>query len=274
MRLRTCPRLLFCAGFAFLAGYTEVVSVARFNAFSCTMIGNIVFGCRCIAFRLHERAPFENTLLVPTEPPPSGCNGWNYLVIVTLYFLGTSMYHLAEKKLPGRGASIVASAFLLIFVGWDLLSNLLRDPTWQQPWVVYGLAPIFGVQHAVALGDFLSMNATTVNGHLQNLAYCIVKIFYHRLSHDEMIECLFSLVTVGIMILGLVIGNMAMKALSRHDASWCLLPVGPLMTMLLLVLEIRQHHYNKDDYSEVDTSEGETARDFEEEPLSESERRW
>merc|ERR1719414_962794 len=110
-----CTQLILVSGFSFLVGYADIIALVRYNSFCCIMVGNLVLACRCIIVHGREGVTFPVRV-------------WHYAAIVGCYALGVAAYQLVERRLPGRAANVVTSAFLLVFVGWFLVSNLVEDP--------------------------------------------------------------------------------------------------------------------------------------------------
>eukprot|EP00931_Biecheleriopsis_adriatica_P067551 TRINITY_DN41669_c0_g1_i1.p1 TRINITY_DN41669_c0_g1~~TRINITY_DN41669_c0_g1_i1.p1 ORF type:complete len:281 (-),score=24.04 TRINITY_DN41669_c0_g1_i1:213-1055(-) len=217
MLKRRCLHVLLSSWLAFWAGYADVITFVRHDAFAASMTGNMVLTGRCLYGRLAQNTN-------QTRPP----HHWVfYASILSCYWLGALTYHVIFQRMPMRAATLAGIIFTIIAGVCDVIFNLadtdLELSQYHRAWFVIGLTPLFGVQAALSTNCCLSNPTTATLSHLDLWARMLAKLSVQGLSAEEYSKVAVSMVTMLSFVVGTVVGDALGGIL--YKARWAFMPV-------------------------------------------------
>eukprot|EP00326_Haptolina_ericina_P002125 CAMPEP_0181225334 /NCGR_PEP_ID=MMETSP1096-20121128/31627_1 /TAXON_ID=156174 ORGANISM="Chrysochromulina ericina, Strain CCMP281" /NCGR_SAMPLE_ID=MMETSP1096 /ASSEMBLY_ACC=CAM_ASM_000453 /LENGTH=247 /DNA_ID=CAMNT_0023318521 /DNA_START=16 /DNA_END=760 /DNA_ORIENTATION=- len=205
-------RLGIGVGLGFVAGWVDVVTLLRFEAFAGMMTGNI------------------NILAADDQV---GQNAGFYLTIVVANMLGVLLVHWARKRVVRNQIPVVATCAFVCIIACDLLLLSKVDAD-SSKWLMCFIAVAFGAQNAVSMLGEVGVPTTIVTGHIQKIPGLLFEVLSSGMT--PMIQG--ALVMSGSIVLATAMGAFTVASISKArdgKLSWLLIIPGALQWTLLLL---------------------------------------
>eukprot|EP00438_Fugacium_kawagutii_P002318 Skav226077 [mRNA] locus=scaffold211:944787:948360:- [translate_table: standard] len=141
--------------FALVTGYTDVVSLVRYQAFASILTGNAIW---------------------------LGRVSWYYVCICVSFGLGSFLHRVCELRWPNRGGSI-ASVPLVVLMLLTETVYFFTDRSFGDEylrWTVVLLAPLFGIISAACSNGRMGTHTTMVTGHTLTLTQILGNVLMKR----------------------------------------------------------------------------------------------
>mmetsp|Transcript_135116 Transcript_135116/g.350083 ORF Transcript_135116/g.350083 Transcript_135116/m.350083 type:complete len:303 (-) Transcript_135116:130-1038(-) len=232
---RAAKHRMVAWSFAFVSGYTDVISFARWSVFATMCTGNFILLGRAIMQHVNDHAklgdPFKGATM----------HAGFYAMVIIAWSLGAAAYQWSEYKFPGRGASVLSiplgSLMLLIeivLVASETSPNVdesgfVQDILYKLTIVAY--APMFGVEWAACAAGRLATNTAAASGHILAISTLSVKHCMKGLSATETVKIQMGLGILAGNLLGAILGALVFL-LMPTGAHGALLPLGPVLAIL------------------------------------------
>jgi len=232
---RAAKHRMVAWSFAFVSGYTDVISFARWSVFATMCTGNFILLGRAIMQHVNNYAklgdPFKGATM----------HAGFYAMVIMAWSLGAAAYQWSEYKFPGRGASVLSiplgSLMLLIeivLVASETSPNVdesgfVQDILYKLTIVAY--APMFGVEWAACAAGRLATNTAAASGHILAISTLSVKHCMKGLSATETVKIQMGLGILAGNLLGAIVGALVFL-LMPTGAHGALLPLGPVLAIL------------------------------------------
>eukprot|EP00439_Symbiodinium_sp_Y106_P065851 s302_g10.t1 len=206
---------------ALVAGYADVVSLVRYQAFSSILTGNVVWLGRSIidSDAAQKHSPFF------------------YVAIIFSFAFGAFLHRLFELIRPNRGGSIstapLAIAMLIVEVVY-----FFTEGEWHQDTLKYGVVAVsalFGVVASACSNGRMGIHTTMVTGHTLTLVGGLAKIILRvKLRNEERAKMLMSTMVIAGTIGGSCIGAWAVLT-PKIDHHLLLFPIPVIMIVLMFL---------------------------------------
>ena len=204
--------------FAMVAGYADVVSLVRYQAFSSILTGNVIYLGK-----------------VAVNPQPNDKSAWLYVMICAAFMIGAFMQRLCELKWPNRGGSIAAVPLTVVMTMVEIV-YFVTGPNFQETylkWTVVCVSPLFGVVSAACSTGRMGTHTTMVTGHILTVTQLLARRLYGEdLGLENMRKLIMSLFVILATVFGACCGSLAIMSTKSHIL---LFPI-PLVTYALLWL--------------------------------------
>eukprot|EP00747_Dinoflagellata_sp_TGD_P180817 gnl/TRDRNA2_/TRDRNA2_33906_c0_seq2.p1 gnl/TRDRNA2_/TRDRNA2_33906_c0~~gnl/TRDRNA2_/TRDRNA2_33906_c0_seq2.p1 ORF type:complete len:314 (+),score=36.12 gnl/TRDRNA2_/TRDRNA2_33906_c0_seq2:126-1067(+) len=232
-------RALFCGGFGFVTGFTNVICLRRYKAFGTMMTGNLLMmGLSAVESGLSEGG---GMLPAPVF----------FALVIVARSLGL-LLHLVLSMTPVKrvGVSLIlAPAMVMVVFAAGCLRFQSAVPWIPERWDVFWVAILFGVQSAVT-HPTLSTPTMVLTGHMTNMLYTTVQASLGA-SDVKMSSLVVPSSIVAAAFVGAVFGAAAdVFTEGSKMASFVLTPICFFQGILLVWLE---QINNKDDSKIVQT---------------------
>ncbi|CAK9045465.1 Uncharacterized protein SCF082_LOCUS25705 [Durusdinium trenchii] len=207
---------------AFVAGYADVVSLVRYQAFSSILTGNVIYLGRV---SVTPQADDKHT-------------GWFYVAVCLTFMIGSFMQRLCELAWPNRGGSIAAvplvglmmiSEVLYLITDWQYHEQVLR-------WTVVFVSPLFGVVSAACSTGRMGTHTTMVTGHILNVTQIVARRLYgEKITQDTWKKFTMSIMVIGGTVGGACIGSLALMSTKSH------ILLFPMPIVIYILLWLHDH---------------------------------
>jgi len=204
--------LLLGTGLGFVAGWSDVLCVTRFQAFAGQLTGNSVYLGRCIMDG-PEDIPF-------------------YLGCILSNMMGVALFDTYVKH-SGNGRTRYATVTGFVNLGLFVLTELVNKQFNKTRWQTLLVCAAMGAQNAVVnFSPHLGANTVIVTGNLQKIASGAVQWIASGVS-DKQRESLFTLCCiVAATIAGAFVGAAFLLVLGSGD--WIFIPIAVLQCAILM----------------------------------------
>mmetsp|Transcript_134140 Transcript_134140/g.388324 ORF Transcript_134140/g.388324 Transcript_134140/m.388324 type:complete len:302 (-) Transcript_134140:47-952(-) len=214
-------QLILASALAFVAGYTDGVSVIRWRSFATMMTGNVLFAGRDLL--AHDPA-------VPHSAP-------FYALLIASFCLGVVAYRVTEARCPSRGASNLGFALCAIMLTAEIAPIILPSGHSCGHYSMLAFTPMFGMLSASCTSGRLGTATNLVTGHLVVLATFAIKPWLDgSLTTVEWHKARMSSCVLGFTFLGVGCGA-ALCYIVGGKMHGTLLPVPPCLAILLWFID-------------------------------------
>eukprot|EP00746_Dinoflagellata_sp_MGD_P059763 gnl/MRDRNA2_/MRDRNA2_254611_c0_seq1.p1 gnl/MRDRNA2_/MRDRNA2_254611_c0~~gnl/MRDRNA2_/MRDRNA2_254611_c0_seq1.p1 ORF type:complete len:287 (-),score=11.55 gnl/MRDRNA2_/MRDRNA2_254611_c0_seq1:96-956(-) len=153
-------KFFLALGFAWIAGFVDVICLIRYKALPSMMTGNLIQLGRSLVEEI------DAVFLI---------------ALICCRMGGLAIHYFAERRFA-YGTTLVAPllGFTIIsleYIQYKCIHVNGTGPLFHRKYDLLFMAPVFGVQQAVSMQGCLACPTTLATGHLANLTYSIIDLF-------------------------------------------------------------------------------------------------
>mmetsp|Transcript_87655 Transcript_87655/g.165261 ORF Transcript_87655/g.165261 Transcript_87655/m.165261 type:complete len:277 (-) Transcript_87655:261-1091(-) len=221
-------KLAFGMGFGFIAGYTNMVCLARYSAFPTMMTGNLL---------MMSQALVETGLSTGHGYLPLPAF---FLLIICWRHFGIFFHHLIALK-AGRRMIFVTPLILCIVAAAESAKFIAGIPWIPERDNVWLVAFCFGIQSAETF-PALGVPTMLATGHFSNSFFVCMEVVLREKPVSDLKLVDYPMVNITGLVLGAIAGAVANKHVNNEIAAGFLLsPITLLQAILLVLLEHLSH---------------------------------
>jgi len=208
-------KCLLTCGFAFAAGWSDVICFARYGSFAALMTGNTIKAGIAAATKSEQR--FENMVY--------------YLCILICYIVGGVVFQAVKARWPRRVGVLSAPVCLSLFILSEVLNQIVGNNKWQ----VCILAPTFGIQNSLTFGGGLQTNTTIITGNMQKLSLALYQVLACKVTKANLVAIATPAAAVLSTFMASIIGAVILMDVAKLNAAWLFVPAGLLQASMVVV---------------------------------------
>ena len=209
-------KILLTVGFSFAAGWADVISFMRYEAFAALMTGNAI----------------KLGVVAATKDPARGVDTAFYACVIFSYIAGCVLFSEMKRRIPTRPSRFAAPVCFTLILASDVLYEEIGLSRWQ----LCLLAPAFGIQNSFTFGGALGTNTTIITGNLAKLGIAISKSLHCECPPLKDWVC--PLCAVLAKIVAAIAGGFTLVYGTDMDVSWLFIPSGVILVICMLLHDL------------------------------------
>lgn len=216
--MSTKAKNLLTLGFAFAAGWSDVICFRRYESFAALMTGNTV----------------KAGIASATESDERVMNVIYYLCLVFSYIFGGLIFEGVKSYKPKRIGFILAPLCLVL----NILSDVLFKFGGNNRWQVCLLTPTFGIQNSLTFGGSMATNTTIITGNSQKMSQFLYLFFVRKLTVAKAKEFIAPFFAIVSTLLAACLGAFILIDVKKMDAAWLFLPSGVVQAAMMVMHDV------------------------------------
>ena len=213
MPLELSKKIYLTLGFAFAAGWADVIGFVRYASFAALQTGNAV--------KLGKAASIKK--------PSTGEDVAFYACVFLSYIAGCVLFEEIKRRVPTRPSRVAAPVCFTLILASDLLYEKIGLSRWQ----ICLLAPDFGIQNSFTFTGAMATNTTLITGNMAKLSIAINKSLH--CGFPPLRDFVIPLCTVLATIVAAIAGGFTLVYCTDMDVSWLLIPSGVIQVICMLL---------------------------------------
>lgn len=208
-------KAVLATGFAFTAGWVDVVTFHAFDSFGVLMTGNMV-----------------KLAISIFDDKKNGTDAGFYISIMMSYMLGCTLFQIIKRYFPSYPAWACCPVCLTLLV----LSDTLHDPTDDSNWRVLLIAPAFALQNSLTFGGPMAVHTTIITGNYQKVGIFLYKVLFEPSACLKELKAVIKpIMAIAATFAGATAGAAWLMKLLDDDSKYSILPIAGLQCFFLLL---------------------------------------